>query len=237
MWSLILPFHSDFRRLHRTLALLKGQTEPRAIGEVLLCHNGARLDPEAERGLGDLAAEHGAACFHTDSRGVGAGYKLGILNSAQPYCLLSASDLPFGLSDLDSFSEHVRKRRETPSLALGSKGHCRSIVGTYPARRRVASWVFYLLRRILLGRDTPRDAQGTIMVATALARELAPRCRSNDYFFSVELITLAQRRGVQVVELPVRIGPQSAESSVSLVRDGWRMVGRLVELSRRLGAG
>jgi dolichyl-phosphate beta-glucosyltransferase len=235
VWSLVLPFHSDFQRLHSTLLLLSREKEPYGIKEVLLCHNGPRLKPEIERSLIELAVQNQTLYFHTDRKGIGAGYRLGIQNAEQPYCLLSASDLPFGFSDLDSFYEHRCISQETPSLAIGSKAHrATSFEGLSP-KRRVASWAFFVLRRLLLGRETPRDTQGTILIATGLARGLIPHCRYDDFFFSVEIITLAQRRGVSVVELPVRVGRWSGASSVSVVRDGWRMARRLVELSRRSG--
>ena len=233
MWSLVLPFHSDFERLYPTLSLLSEQRARRGIEEILLCHNGPRLRPETERSIIELAARHQAAYLHTDRKGIGAGYRLGILNAAQPRCLLSASDLPFGFSDLDSFDEHIRKFQETPALAIGSKGHrATTFEGHFP-KRRAASWAFFVLRSLLLGRETPRDTQGTILIATDLARVLVPHCRYDDFFFPVEIITLAQRRGVRILELPVRVGRWSGASSVSVVRDGCRMAARLLEFSRR----
>jgi len=234
VWTLVLPFHSDFQRLHATLALLSHEVEAHGISEIFLCHNGPRLGSDIESKLVELAAQNRAAYLHTDRKGIGAGYRLGILNATQPYCLLSASDLPFGFSDLDSYYEHRRRCQETPSLAIGSKGHRNTSIEGHSPRRWAASWAFFALRSLLLGRETPRDTQGTILIATGLARELIPHCRYDDFFFSVEIITLAQRRGVNVVELPVHVGGSSASSSVSLVHDGWKMAKALVEFSGRL---
>jgi hypothetical protein len=237
VWSLIIPFHSDFQRLHPTLDLLDKNREQYSIREVLLCHNGPRLEPDVESRLVRRAIDKGATYLHTDVKGIGAGYALGIRNASQHYCLLSASDLPFGFTDLDSFYRHQRILGETPQLAIGSKGRIDSAVEGNCLNRRAASWAFWILRVALLGRQTPRDSQGTILIASALAKELVHHCICDDYFFSVELITLAQQRGVKVVELPVQLGRENGMSSVSVVRDGWKLVRQLVRFSRRLKTG
>jgi hypothetical protein len=237
VWSLIIPFHSDFQRLPKTLDLLEINREQYKIREILICHNGPRLEPDAESRLVRRAITCGATYLHTDVTGIGAGYALGIMNASQHYCLLSASDLPFGFTDLDSFYRHQRTHGETPQLAVGSKADVDSAVGGYHLKRRAASWAFWVLRIALLGRQTPRDSQGTILIASTLAKALVRDCHCNDYFFSVELITLAQRRGVKVVELPVQLAQQNGKSSVSVVRDGWQLVRQLVRFSRRLKAG
>jgi hypothetical protein len=237
VWTLILPCHRDHERLSSTLDQVESHRDAYSIRETLLCHNGPRLEPETEKRLIDLACRKGARWLHTDAVGIGAGYRLGIGNAAEPYCLLSASDLPFGFSDLDSFRNYLGQNPEAPRMSIGSKGHRRSLLeGHFPVRR-TAGWVYYLLRVLVLGSQTPRDSQGTILVATQLARELIPRCRYNDYLFSLEFVSLAQRHGIDVVELPVRFRRSGGISSVSVIRDGWSMAIRLGELSRRLKAG
>jgi len=234
VWSAIIPFHSDFQRLHRTMDLLDEKRAQYNIREILLCHNGQRLERDIESRLIRDAVRKGATYLHTDLKGIGAGYALGIRNASQHYCLLSASDLPFGFTDLDSFHRHQRTYGETPELAIGSKGRIDSVVERSFLKRRAASWAFWVLRVAFLGRQTPRDSQGTILIASALARDLVRDCLCGDYFFSVELITLAQRRGVKVIELPVQLARQNGVSSVSVVRDGWKLVCQLVRFSRRL---
>lgn len=237
MWTMIVPFHRDYERLPSTLDLVERQRDAYAIGETLLCHNGPQPEHRTERWLVELAGGKNARYLHTDSKGIGAGYRLGIRNATEPYCLLSASDLPFGFTDLDSFRNYAGKNRETIRMAIGSKGHSRSDVEGYCAIRRTAGWGYYLLRVLLLGQQTPKDSQGTILVATQLARELIPHCRYDDFLFSLELISLAQWRGIDVVELPVRLVQEGGKSSVSIIRDGWSMAIHLLELSRRLRAG
>ena len=234
MWSLILPFHSDSERLYATLDFLELKRKSYRIAEILLCHNGPRLNPEAEELLLAHARHTGAICLHTETKGLGAGYRLGIKHAGQPYLLLSASDLPFGLSDLDSFYEYQSLFDETPRFAIGSKGQKESVIEGNYLGRRALSYVFWLLRVIFLGRQTPRDSQGTLLIEASLAKELVTRSAYEDYFFSLELISLAQQRGIRIIELPIYYRPGGAASSVLLLRDGWKMAKQLLELSRRM---
>ncbi|HEX3110105.1 MAG TPA: hypothetical protein VHU41_13510 [Thermoanaerobaculia bacterium] len=166
--------------------------------------------------------------LHTDARGIGAGYRLGIEQANAEVCVLSASDLPFGFTDIDAFLAL------TPRLAIGSKAHPDSVLAGWGVKRRAAGFAFYLLRRTLLGRGTPHDSQGTILIETALAKRLLPDVRSDDYFFSLEIVTLAIAQGVQAIELPVTLEANSGPSSVSLVNDSVQLAKKTWLLRKRL---
>lgn len=229
MFSLILPFHSDYDRLAASLKRLDAEGENYKIREVLLCHNGPPMSQEQRDSVQKLLIPS-ARLLHTDRPGLGAGYKLGIQNAKQPYCVLSASDIPFGFSDIESFL----KSSQMPQMALGSKAHKDSQITGYGISRRIFSQSFWLLRALFLGFQTPRDSQGTILVQRELALQLLPFCHYDDYFFTVEFITLAQQQSVEVVELSVTLENHGESSSVSPLRDGWKMIRHLTEFSTRI---
>ena len=232
--SYVVPFHSDVDRLSRTIDTLRANRTSRRIGEVLLCHNGRplpangldtlsrRLDPGFERLL------------HTDDAGIGAGYRLGIASADCAHLVLSASDLPFGFSDLDAF---VREQGRTPEpipLAIGSKGHRDSRAGGRPLARKSASIAFYALRRALLGPLTPLDSQGTYLGRREVIASLAEECPANDYLFSLELATACTRRyGRRILELPVTLEQEAGPSSVSLLREAPTLLAGMLRIRRR----
>jgi hypothetical protein len=238
LFSLVIPFHSDVDKLAGTLALLREAGAAHGIREILLCHNGSTLAPDTRRSIEALAWE-GVRLLSTPNKGIGAGYKLGIAAAREEFLVLSASDLPFGFTDVDAFGAWAREHAGPPAVAIGSKGHPASrLADSYGMRRRLASRAFWLLRALVLGRETPKDSQGSILVRTELARALLPELAYDNYLFSLELVTLAQRRGHVVVELPIEISHhEGGASSVSLLRDGRRMAIDLVRLSRRLREG
>ncbi len=224
MFSLVVPFHSDVGRLGETIRLIKCEASAWHVEETLLCHNGGPLSDAARRQIEELITP-GMSLLHTDSRGIGAGYRLGIENARAQRVVLSASDLPFHFSDIESLLR-VAPAGPMPRVAIGSKLHPQSDIGAYGIKRRAFSYAFFAYRRLLFGAGTPRDTQGTILIETELARQLLPRVTSDDFRFSLELVVQAIRAGVRPVEVPVKFVPNESDdvSSVSAVRDGWRML-------------
>lgn len=232
MFSLIIPFHADYARLSASIKLLTEQGHAWNILEVLLCHNGKPLTPEQTKEV-EAYCSKSVRLLHTDDAGIGAGYRIGISNATQPYCILSASDLPFGFTDVESFLGRSIDGKTFDIFAIGSKAHPDSKVHGYGLMRKLASSILLIVRMILLGRETPGDSQGTIIVKTDSARRLIPEISSNDYCFTLEFITCALRKGIRVVELPVVLENHDGSTSVSLIKDGFRMVGHVWRLSRK----
>lgn len=235
-YSLVLPFHRDVSVLGRTVARAMTEGAGRGVREVLLCHNGEPLPAEAQavvEGLvtGGEADAPEVRYLHTNTKGIGAGYKLGIDGAREPFVILSADDLPFGWTDLDAFEAAGR-----PEFAIGSKAHPASRVVGIKTTRRLSTRMFLSLRRILLGAATPGDSQGSLILRTATAKRLRPDLEYDHYLCSLELATLHLRQGGSIVELPIDVEMAGRESSVSVVRDGLRMTLDLVKLRRRMDA-
>lgn len=236
MLSIVIPFHSDYQRVIPTLARIALESEKWSIKEVLLCHNGPNmeavtaLEPFAQSANSNIKV----ILLHTSEKGIGAAYRLGIQNASEPYVILSASDLPFGFSDLQGFFDYKRQNNLFPEFSVGSKLHPRSDISAYPLTRKIYSHLFYLTRRVVLGRGTPRDSQGTLIGSTLLFGKLLSQVHSQDYFFSLELLSLAIASGLSIIELPVVLENHEQESSVAPIGDGSKMFLRLFDLRQRL---
>lgn len=144
--------------------------------------------------------------------------------------MLSADDLPFAWTDIDNFERVGR-----PDFAIGSKAHkdSRQPLGR-GVSRHVGTFGFLMMRRLLLGWNTPRDSQGSLIIRTTLAQGLLPDLTYDHYLSSLELATLHLKRGGEVVEVPIQVDDIPHQSSVSVVKDGVRMAKELVDLRRRV---
>ncbi len=232
--SYVVPFHSDVDRLSRTIEVLRANRTIRRIGEVLLCHNGRALPMSSLDSLRGRLDPGFEKLLHTEDAGIGAGYRMGISNAACTHLVLSASDLPFGFSDLDAFVLEQRRTSQPIPLAIGSKGHCDSRVGPRPLARRVASLVFFGLRRAMLGPLTPRDSQGTFLGLREVLVSLAEECPANGYLFSLELATACTHRyRRRILELPIRQTQDDGPSSVSLIGEAPALLGSLLRIRKR----
>jgi hypothetical protein len=233
-YSLVLPFHSDLTSIGATVRRAREEGGAHGVREVLLAHNGRPLSPEARAEVEALVAPGDrdrpeVRLLDTTTKGIGAGYKLGIREAREEFVILSADDLPFGWTDVVAFERVGR-----PDFAIGSKAHRGSRIAGVTLKRRLSSFAFLTLRRLLLGRRTPDDSQGTLIVRTSLAKQLLPDVTYDHYLVSLELATLHLERGGAVVEVPIVYEDLPHPSSVSVVRDGVRMARELVELRRRV---
>src|SRR5207302_3586138 len=120
-----------------------------------------------------------------------------------------------------------------PEVCIGSKAHPDSDVST-SLLRRVMSSGFRLLRRMVLHLPTA-DPQGTIFISTGLARRVAPHLRCQGFLIGTEIVCWARRLGVTEHEVPV-VYRATGSSTVSPLRDSWRVLTGTFELRRRLRA-
>lgn len=233
-YTLVLPFHSDLTSIVSSTQRARSEGHANGIREVILAHNGLELAPEARAKVEALVApatdsEPEIRFLHTDAKGIGAGYKLGIAAAREEFVILSADDLCFGWTDVQAF-----ERAGRPDFAIGSKAHRDSRVHGLAFLRRVSTLGFRLLRVAVLGVNTPGDSQGTLIIRSVLAKSLGAAVQSDHYLASLELATLQLEAGGNVVEVPIENQDEPHPSSVSVGRDGWRMFKELLELRQRV---
>jgi hypothetical protein len=239
----IVPVHNEERTLaaHVDKIFARFAGRPDAV-RVVLAENGSR-DRSAEVAR-EIARAYGADRVLAESTplaGLGHGLALGLsaafARDARPssrrFYVLTAADLPFGFSDVEAFESALRARPEL-ELAVGSKAHAQSRVPGANGRA-VFSFAYRLARRAILGMRTA-DSQGSIFVRDPLARALLPEIAARDFFFSTELVYHAERRGMQVIELPVELQRAVRRSTVKPLRDGALMLRQLIALRQRSGA-
>jgi glycosyltransferase involved in cell wall biosynthesis len=229
-FSYVLPVHNSAAFLHRTVDVLASRFRTSWDAEVLLIENGstdASWD-EAER----LASEHSTDAFRVvasqSQKGMGFAYRRGIELARGDLLILSAADLPFDFTDLDSYLEVD----PPPAVAIGSKGHPQSKI-VVARRRRALSAGFRLWTRLVLGLKA-RDTQGTILIRRELAQRLLPRLVCPDFLIATEIVSWAAREGQQAVEVPVVYEQAPNPSTVAPLMDAVRMAWGVVLLRRRL---
>ena len=131
---------------------------------------------------------------------------------------------------LAEFVEVVEK--EQPDVVLGSKRHPESQV-VYPVARRLYSWGYQQLVRMLFHLDVRDTQAGIKLVRREVLAEVLPLMVEEGYAFDLEMLVIARRLGHRhLVEAPVRIGRRFS-STVSrrvvfeMLRDTFTIWGRL----------
>ena len=193
---------------------------PGAEIELIVVSDGS-IDGSAERLI--ESRSKGIRVIHYD-RNLGKGYavKAGALASRGQWVGLVDADLDL---DPSSLAEYLRlAEREQLDFAIGSKRHPDSVVH-YPRSRRIASWCYQQLNRILFRLDV-RDTQvGLKLFSRRVVDEVVPLLLVKRFAFDVELLAVAKALGYdRIRELPVRLEFRfqgSALRSSSVVRALW----------------
>ncbi|MGY1762878.1 glycosyltransferase [Geodermatophilus sp. SYSU D00779] len=226
----VVPAHNSTLAIEPTLRALADRLAD-VDAEVLVVENGSTDGTGALLQRIEQAWSHPRVALRLlrSAKGMGNAYRAGIAASRGARVVLTADDLPFGFDDLDA-AEGVDPA--VHPVVIGSKGHRDSDVDR-GLLRQVLTAGFGVLRRVVLGMRT-LDPQGTFVLAGDWAREIGPRLTEPGYLVTTELCFLAERSGVQPLEVPVRLSPQHREHrSRVTVRDVRQMAVGLLAIRRR----
>jgi glycosyltransferase involved in cell wall biosynthesis len=178
--------------------------------ELIVVSDGS-IDRTAERVL--EAAGEGMRVIHYD-RNLGKGYaiKVGALEASGRYVAYIDADLDLDPAGLPRFVEIAE--RESLDFAIGSKRHPDSDVH-YPRSRRVASWLYQQLVRLLFQLDV-RDTQvGLKVFHRDVAEQVLPLLLVKRFAFDLELLAVSRAFGfARIKELPIKLDYRFAGSGV-----------------------
>ena len=179
--------------------------------EVIVVSDGS-IDDTDERLLA-ARTDAGIRVIHYD-RNLGKGYavKAGTLASRGQWVALVDSDLDLDPASIPAYLEVAE--REQLDFAIGSKRHPESRV-QYPRSRRLASWCYQQLNRLLFDLDV-RDTQvGLKVFSRRVADDVVPLLLVKRFAFDLELLAVAKAFGYgRVRELPVRLDYRFTGSGV-----------------------
>jgi len=189
--------------------------------ELIVVSDGS-IDGTDERLL-ESRSDRDIRVIHYD-RNLGKGYavKAGALAAHGDWVALVDDDLDLDPASIPEFLEVAR--REQLDFAIGSKRHPGSTV-QYPRSRRIASWCYQQLNRMLFRLDV-RDTQvGLKVFSRQVVDEVVPLLLVKRFAFDLELLAVATALGRgRIEELPVRLEYRfsgSALRSSAVVRALW----------------
>jgi glycosyltransferase involved in cell wall biosynthesis len=237
VFTFIVPVHNESAALPDTMRRLDEARARYPIDAIIAVENGSRDDTWAV--LQQLAGRYPALrAFAEPAAGIGHAYHRGIAEAlralpagAETYLVLTACDLPFGFTDLDS----MLALPERPPVAIGSKA--KLVGGLTPSlARQMMSATYRLARRALVGMRT-RDSQGSFLVHSDVARRVHPQIRARDFFYTTELCARLEHQGIRPVEVAIELAPEIRPSTVRPFKHGTAMLRQLLALRRDLAHG
>jgi dolichyl-phosphate beta-glucosyltransferase len=234
----VLPVHNEEAFLAANVDRARSRLARFPGSEVFLVENGSRdrswpiaqeLEANASAGGTPVRA------FRELSAGIGYAYHRGLTEavarfgaSSSVWTVLTATDLPFGFSDLEAALFHITS--SSSRVLMGSKAHPDSRFYAGP-KRKLMTAAYRIARRLVLGMRVG-DSQGTVFLRLDLAATLLPRIKARGFFYSTELCHFAERSGERIVELPVAPDAVLRASTVRSFHDGLGMAKELLRLRR-----
>jgi glycosyltransferase involved in cell wall biosynthesis len=220
----ILPVYNGGEEIVENVGVIRRALADGLPGEdveVIVVSDGS-IDETAEQLLA-ARDDVGFRVIHYD-RNLGKGYavKAGALASHGEWVALIDADLDLDPASVPLYLEVAR--REGLDFAIGSKRHPDSVVH-YPRSRRIASWCYQQLNRLLFRLDV-RDTQvGLKVFNRRVVDEVVPLLLVKQFAFDLELLAVAKALGLdRVREMPVRLEYRftgSALGSITVLRALW----------------
>jgi dolichyl-phosphate beta-glucosyltransferase len=224
--SVIVPAYDEADRIGDTVRrLATGLAEVAAAGglEIVVVDDGS-ADPTADAAL---AAGADQVVVQPVNRGKGAAVRAGVLASRGRTVAFTDADLAYGP---DQVLRVLAAVEDGWDVAIGDRRHPETTTLVPPSRlravgSRVINWLGYA---VLLG--SYRDTQsGLKAFRSDVARFLFARCRVDGFAFDVEVLHLAERHELSLVEVPVEV-TNSSRSTVRAARDALRQTADLFRI-------
>ena len=234
--SIIIPAYNEADRLPPTLAAVGAFLRERPWrSEVLVIDDGST---DGTAAIAQKAAGPALPLLRVISlggnQGKGAAVKCGVASARGAVIGFVDADFPFALDGIDLAMARLAAGAD---LVIGGRDlPGSSEVEGYGWARRMSGQVYSVLVNALAVERIPDTQCGFKWFRAVAARDLFARVTLSGFAFDVELIVLAQRRGLRIDRIPVRF-THSNDSKMRLVRDSTRMFWDLLTINRRRARG
>jgi len=236
--SLVIPAFNEARRLNQNLLVLLNYLQNyRPATELIVVDDGSSdRTAEAAEELFSRRPDVAARVLRFPSnRGKGHAVRAGLLSAQAPIALFSDADLSTPISELPKIVEPI----ETGDydIVLGSRALNRKLIGQrQPWRREQGGKVFNAVVRLTTGLPFADTQCGFKAFQMEAVRPIVELGQIDGFGFDVELLFLAQRAGLRMLEVPVHWNHHEG-SKVRIVRDSLRMFSEVVSLRTRVAHG
>jgi dolichyl-phosphate beta-glucosyltransferase len=169
------------------------------------------------------------------NRGKGAAVRTGLLTATRPIGLFTDADLSTPIDEMLKLIEPIAAGEL--DIAFGSRALNRELIGHHqPWRREQAGRVFNLLVRLATGLPYWDTQCGFKAFRLDTCRRILETAHVIGFGFDVELLYLAEKAHLRMLEIPVRWNHHEG-SKVRVIRDSQRMLREIFSLRRRTGVG
>jgi glycosyltransferase involved in cell wall biosynthesis len=162
------------------------------------------------------------------NHGKGYAVRMGALLSTGEYVLFSDADLSAPIEELEKLL--TAAETQNADVVIGSRAMDRSFISIHQSRvRELGGILFNRMVRLFLGLDIQDTQCGFKLFKREKIRPVFEKLTIWGFGFDPELLFLASRAGLKILEIPVRWS-HAEGSKIRFLRDGIRMFTDLVQI-------
>ena len=217
--SIVIPAYNEEHRLHKSLARIGAFLATRSCSAEIIVVNDASTD-----GTSQVVENFRKECPNlrliTTQRNHGKGFsvRLGMLEARGDLALFTDADLAAPIEEADKLLAALRDN--DCDGVIGSRAVDRTLIEVHESQfREFAGIIFNFLVRLITGVPFADTQCGFKIFRRDRARIIFEQQRIQGFGFDPEILFLARRHGLHIVEIPVRWAHDPA-TKVRLLCDG-----------------
>lgn len=232
--SVVIPAYNEEARLPRSLDRI-GEYLRRAhpSSEVIVIDDGSRdhtaeVVRQRQAQMPELRLLSNGA-----NRGKGYSVRAGMLAASGEISLFTDADLSAPIEEAEKLLDTLR----SADIAIGSRALDRRLIQVHQSRAREFAGIFFnKMTRLATGLAFEDTQCGFKAFRTARTRAIFQQQKIEDFGFDPEVLFLAKRRGLRIVEIPV-VWAHDPGTKVHMLHDSLRMFGDLWQIRWNLALG
>ena len=199
--SIILPLFNEQNRFDRIFPMIKRYYQANSGWEFIFVNDGST--DETLSTVKDKITGLSRMMLVTYPQNQGKGYaiKKGVMGAGKKYLLFTDIDFSTPLSELSLFTPFIKKSADAVIGTRKVKGA--EITQHQPRLREWLGKRFTDLTNLWLGMDISDYTCGFKLFKTKIAKELFKTQKIKRWAFDAEILYLAHRRGLRIVEVPI----------------------------------
>lgn len=199
--SIVMPAYNEGENIHDNLFRVADIVENLVADYEIICVDDGSTDNTAQQ-VKSASEQNERIKFYrvSPNRGKGHALRIGASKAVGNLIMYLDSDLdlsPAGIADFLQIMEE-----QNADVVIGSKLHPDSII-YYPFIRRIISFGYYLLIKILFHLNVRDTQTGMKLFKSDIIKKINKKVQVNNFAFDIELLSVINRMGYKIVDAPI----------------------------------
>ena len=228
MISLIIPFYNCENLVANTVNKVKEYIEGNPDMEFIAVNDGST--DSTLRNLEDNKFTKMKIVSYSDNRGKGNAVREGVISATGDKVIFTDADLAYGLTPVSEFANALNSY----DIAIGTRRNDTDISERYGFIRSASSHIFLFITHCILKLDINDTQCGFKGYRSDSAKKLFADLSVMGFGFDIEVLAKAKKADMTLTQILVKLLANEKQSTVSLIRDGLKMIGDMLTIRKNL---